>query len=178
MEIYYNGAWGTICDDKFEAEEARVVCRQMGFPALGIPRFSAYYGAGTGNIWMDDLSCTGTEPRLDNCVFNGWGQHNCEHYEDAGVDCEIPGACPSFTSAQMTHVQLFCRACHVCQPAVEVRYALKQLTMRVFVHMILSEASVEIGKLPILQYDWKTTHLPVDIGLCNENTCFDTAVSL
>ena len=31
MEIYYDGEWGTICDNDFGPAEANVACRQMGY---------------------------------------------------------------------------------------------------------------------------------------------------
>lgn len=36
---------------------------------------------------MDDVSCQGNETVLTDCLFAGWGQHNCDHTEDAGVVC-------------------------------------------------------------------------------------------
>lgn len=53
----------------------------------GTARGSAYYGQGTGTIWLDDLGCTGYEPSLFACRHLTIGSHNCNHGEDAGVSC-------------------------------------------------------------------------------------------
>ena len=47
----------------------------------------AEFGKGTGEIWMDNVQCKGLENSLDECNFDGWGEHNCSHGQDAGVVC-------------------------------------------------------------------------------------------
>ena len=38
-------------------------------------------------ITMDDLHCTGNENNLGKCHHSGSTGHNCQHSEDAAVDC-------------------------------------------------------------------------------------------
>ena len=38
-------------------------------------------------IVLDNLRCNGSESRLTSCRHNGIGVHNCDHNEDAGLQC-------------------------------------------------------------------------------------------
>ena len=87
VEIFYNGTWGTICDDDWDMKDAHVFCRELGFSkALSAPK-KARFGTGSGPIWLDEVQCVGTENSLTNCWHRGWRNHNCDHNEDASVIC-------------------------------------------------------------------------------------------
>ncbi|MEQ2201951.1 hypothetical protein XENOCAPTIV_021240 [Xenoophorus captivus] len=88
VEIYIHGEWGTVCDDLWSMKNAEVVCRQLGFQyALKAARNSEFGEGRELRILLDDVHCNGTESNLLNCTHAGVGNHNCAHYEDAGVIC-------------------------------------------------------------------------------------------
>ena len=92
VEIFYDGEWGTVCNNNFDNADAEVVCRELGLRYAGaIYSCCAAYGQGTGPIWLDDVACTGTEASLYNCSHNGFGIHNCVHGDDVGVVCTTQG---------------------------------------------------------------------------------------
>lgn len=109
VEIYHGTKWGTICDDYFGMEEADVVCKQLNF-TLGAQAVykSAYYGQGTGNIYLDNVVCVGNETSLINCKHQGWNGHNCHHFEDVGVVCLTNGRYRlNLHNEEFTHFQVY-----------------------------------------------------------------------
>ena len=104
VEVCVGGTWGTVCDDLWGYADAQVACKQLGLPYTGILILtisaitynafnigavaygSAYFGQGTGPILLDNVQCTGDEDSLFNCTY--LSNHNCVHFEDAGVMCQ------------------------------------------------------------------------------------------
>ncbi|NXG47900.1 NETR protein, partial [Psilopogon haemacephalus] len=88
VEVYHDGKWGTICDDRWDDRDAEVVCRQLGLSGNPKALSWAHYGKGSGPILLDEVECSGNELSLDQCKKSEWGQQNCDHIEDAGVSCD------------------------------------------------------------------------------------------
>ncbi|XP_038076002.1 fibropellin-1-like [Patiria miniata] len=89
VEVYYNGAWGTVCDDGWDISDGHVACHELGYPSAAQVWSSAFYGQGTGAIHLDDMACSGSEASLGACGHSGWGSHNCGHHEDSSVKCNL-----------------------------------------------------------------------------------------
>ena len=54
----------------------------------GIPYSNAFFGAGTGPIYLNDVVCTSSDIQLLECSSSPVLVHNCDHHADAGVGCE------------------------------------------------------------------------------------------
>ncbi|XP_056366044.1 LOW QUALITY PROTEIN: deleted in malignant brain tumors 1 protein-like [Oenanthe melanoleuca] len=117
VEVSHLGRWGTVCDDTWDLSAARVTCRHLGCgPALSAPG-RARFGRGRGPVWLDQVRCSGEELTLDRCERQGWGEHDCDHGEDAGVVCagadppqvrlrDGPGPCAGQVQVQLNHTWL------------------------------------------------------------------------
>ena len=60
------------------------------FLTASTPKSNAFYGQGSGKIWLNSVHCTGFETRLVDCQFNS-NTAGLTHQDDAGVICKHSG---------------------------------------------------------------------------------------
>ena len=77
--------WGNVCGIYWNIEDAKVVCRQLGYPDALTASFYVHYG---GQIILDNVQCIGTELDILTCPHSpsGIDIHNC-YYLSATADC-------------------------------------------------------------------------------------------
>ena len=70
---------------------ARTHARTRTIPSCvlsdGTARMRAFFGQGTGPLYLDNVQCLGTEEHILDCPSSASGLRFCAHFEDAGVQC-------------------------------------------------------------------------------------------
>ncbi|CAI5790767.1 deleted in malignant brain tumors 1 protein-like [Podarcis lilfordi] len=87
IEVLHNRQWGTVCDAGWDLHDAHIVCRELGCGNASKAFGGAWFGQGSGPIWLEGLNCTGEEAFLSECPQSPWGEHSCNHSQDASVEC-------------------------------------------------------------------------------------------
>ena len=107
VELCRYNQWGIVCDYGWDANDARVVCRQLGFSVAGMMKdfmhvnHNNYYGAlntgptaittatfgqVSGEIVLHNSQCIGNETNLLQCRNGG----SCNtRYVDVAVRCHV-----------------------------------------------------------------------------------------
>ena len=86
VEVYYNGRWGSVCNDGWDECDARIVCKQLGFKSAEL----AYFGKRPrADIILDNIICSSSNTVLASCGHYGVGINvGCNsQYVVAGVKC-------------------------------------------------------------------------------------------
>ena len=68
MEVFYTGAWRGICDDGWDLSDAKVVCRQLGFPDA--VEATSYNLMGNRLAQLTNVQCIGSEEHLRGSVLS------------------------------------------------------------------------------------------------------------
>ncbi|KAH9493195.1 Deleted in malignant brain tumors 1 protein [Bulinus truncatus] len=93
VEVFYNGTWGTVCDDGWSTPAAQVACFMLGHErngATAVPR-NEFKIKMDHEFWLDEVICSGKETHLFDCSHRPWGEEDCGSHQLAGVQC-IPAA--------------------------------------------------------------------------------------
>lgn len=87
VEVLRHNQWGTVCDHGWDLREADVVCLELGCGLAESALNSSVFGAGSGQIWLQHVQCTGHESSLTHCAVFLHSNIYCTHQNDAGVKC-------------------------------------------------------------------------------------------
>ena len=88
VQVYHEKTWGWICSEKWNKQNADVLCRELGYTNAS----SSYSSSANmvGEVWMNNVQCQGTERSLLFCAHDGWKSHSCTNGRVAGVFCVVP----------------------------------------------------------------------------------------
>ena len=87
VEVLYNGAWGTVCRDGWDLNDANVVCRMLGYERAQEVPGASHYGDWCKGPLIGNVECSGSEDNLADCRYSAL--HECRDDDDvAGVICD------------------------------------------------------------------------------------------
>ena len=92
MEVFYQGKWGKICHKKWDFEDVKVICRQLGFKRA-VAEFVEDVKDEDVPFIMSNVTCNGNEPKLASCPrTDGNVNVHCQN-NDTGAQalCEPKG---------------------------------------------------------------------------------------
>ena len=105
VEVCFNNVWGTVCDNRFNSDDAQVICNQLSLPFsskcyyIAISLYSmvidigsaaltgAIFGPGDGPIFIESLTCVGSETSIMDCTEVSLKRGTCSHDRDVSVRC-------------------------------------------------------------------------------------------
>jgi len=85
LEIYHQNNWLPVCFKNWGREETEVVCKQLGFREGAAS--SEKDETLIDSYSMTNVTCTGSENRLDACAFSGFKLNGCPSSEYVSVQC-------------------------------------------------------------------------------------------
>ena len=92
LEVYHGNRWGTVCNNSFAMAAAHVACRELGFTSAKAITSQRYPidPKQEHRIWLDGVSCRGTESSLLACKHSPWNENECYYGQDVEIECSGP----------------------------------------------------------------------------------------
>ncbi|XP_040297148.1 scavenger receptor cysteine-rich type 1 protein M130-like isoform X1 [Bufo bufo] len=79
LEIYYNGSWGSVCNNVMTTQTASLICKQLrcgsgllyqeGAPASDV---------NAAPSWLEFINCRNSDRSLGECPSSPWGRKMCD----------------------------------------------------------------------------------------------------
>ena len=118
---------------------------------------NAFYGPGSGSIYLERVNCRGSEKMLLSCERGSFlGLHSCTHSQDAGVRC--PGQ-------YMKMKPFICLPCVYCI-CICVVWAHEESILEVFSTLIIIDIQSTLINYSVVNVDSVTTRLPMSSYCC------------
>lgn len=87
VQFYDKGQWGTVCGESWDMNDATVVCRQLDCGKAHKITTMTEYGHSTGQNWIEQIECSGSEYTLAQCTQRPFRDRTCNESSFAGVIC-------------------------------------------------------------------------------------------
>lgn len=87
LVVYHNNQWGLVCHHQWMPTNGEVVCKSLGCGGHVESGILNRNLPSLTKFWMNDIKCNGTEDKLWNCKFNGWGIAQCQLQNYVSVRC-------------------------------------------------------------------------------------------
>ncbi len=93
LHVYRHKTWGALCSDGFDAQDATVVCREVGGGSGGQVVADYKISKDAVTLWGTEVQCTGDEVALSSCSvswvdhYQGYNSSDCTTGAYAAVMC-------------------------------------------------------------------------------------------
>lgn len=88
VEVYIDGQWSPVCDQSWDINDVKVLCRQLGLGEAERPRRESYFGYPLSNGTLNNFECTGNEKDLWTCQHSDAYGNACGTGNAAGAVCK------------------------------------------------------------------------------------------
>lgn len=87
LEIFYNGAWGSIGKSNMPATTVEVVCRQLGCADKGSIIPAPVAKTMPRHMWVDNVQCPKGPDTLWQCPSSPWRRRLANPSEETWITC-------------------------------------------------------------------------------------------